>query len=211
MAHDLPAPATGADEATRVIEQRRFGQRTRFDLRRDDFEYTLVAGGSTRSWRMDYAGLSRDRESLVDRNTWWRNVGLLWVLIGAVVVVAGYLEQQTLRGSIWLWLGLGCLAVYQVRVIRYRIVPAERCNVLVIDDARADAILGELERRRARQLRERFDYLSPHEHPEQQRRRIEWLRQQGALDGNEASARLLQLDTMNAVRSLDRPAGHDDE
>jgi len=211
MTHDLSAPAAGAVEPPRVIEQRRFGQRTRFDLRDDDFEYTLVAGGNTRSWRMEYAGLSRDRESLVDRNLWWRNVGLLWALIGAVVVVAGYLEQQTVRGSIWLWLGLGCLAVYRVRVIRYLIVPAERCNIMVIDDARAAGILGELERRRARQLRQRFDYLSPHEHPEQQRRRIEWLRQQGALDGNEASARLLQLDTMNVVRSLDRPPARDDE
>src|SRR3546814_17766361 len=79
--------------------------------------------------------------------------------------------------------------LFRSRVIRYRIIPAERCNVVIIDDATGAEVIRELESRRATQLRQRFDYLAADEHPEHQRRRIEWLGKQGALDVNEEIGR----------------------
>ena len=208
--HPRRDPLSAADERDQVIEQKRFSSRTRFELRRDDFSYTLHADGNTRSYRMEYADLSRDRESLVERSSWWRNVGVIWMALGAIIAVAAYLENQTLRLPIWLWLGAACYAVYQFKVIRYRIIPAERCNVLIIEDARAGQIVDALEQRRAAQLRSRYDYLSAGEHPEQQRHRIRWLQAQGALDDNEVSARMLQLQAMESAQSQAR-LQHDGE
>ncbi len=197
-------PLDAADDQDRVIEQKRFSSRTRFEFGRDEFGYTLHADGSTRSYRLEYADLSRDRETLVERSSWWRNVGVIWMALGAILAVAAYAESQTLRLPIWLWLGAACYAVYHFKVIRYRIIPAERCNVLIIDDARAQEIVEELERRRGVQLRARYDYLSAAEHPEQQRHRIRWLQVQGALDENEVSARMLQLQAMESASTQSR-------
>lgn len=205
---DHAGPA--AVEARRFA-QKRFSSRTRFELGADEFEYELVADGNARSYRLEYAELSTHREAMTDRNSWWRNVGLIWMGLGLFISVSAYAENGSLRLPIWLWLGLICYGVYQFRVVRYRIIPAERCNVLIIDDAQADAIVAELERRRAAQLRARYDYLTADEHPEQQRQRIEWLRKQGALDANEASARLLQLDAMRSAHSLQLRAQDDEQ
>ena len=180
-----------------VLNQARFSAKTKFELRAEDFTYTLNADGNTRTYQVEYAQLSRDRESLVDRNTWLRNVGLLWVALGGVVTAISFIEAESPRISIWLWIGLACLAWFRLRSIRYVIVPAERCNVLIIDDATGADVLRELEQRRVAVLRRRFDYLSPDEHPENQRNRIQWLRKQGVLDEHEASARLLQLDAIS--------------
>lgn len=208
----VASPATGPDpEADRSIAQRRFSARTRFELRRDEFDYELSGGGTTRTFTLDYASLSRSRERLTDRNHWWRNVGLIWMALGGLLAVMHYVETQTLRVPIWIWLGAGCYAVYHFRVLRYRIIPAERCNVMIIEDGQADAIEAELGRRRARQLRERFDYITPNEHFEQQRNRIHWLQKQGVLDANEVSARLIQLQTLQSVHAGARRAQEDDD
>lgn len=197
----LPANVPGGADV-RVITQKRFSTRTRFELGESDFAYRLDNDGSSCTYRLEYVELSSDRETLVERNGWWRNVGLLWMLIGVFSAVVVYTGEHQLRLPIWLWLGIICYGVYQFRVIRYQIIPAERCNVVIIDDASGAEVIRELESRRATQLRQRFDYLAADEHPEHQRRRIEWLGKQGALDANEVSARLLQLDALAGAHAL---------
>ena len=194
-----------------VLQQKRFSSRTRFELGEDGFRYELKTDDATRSFRLDYAELSTDRESLTERQTWWRNVGLIWIAIGLFIAVSAFIEDKTVRLPIWLWLGAACYAWYQIRVVRYQIIPAERCNVLVIEDGSAYKIIAELERRRTAQLRQRYDYLTPHEHPQQQRQRIQWLQRQGALDANEVSARMLQLEAMEAAYAQARQAEEDDQ
>jgi hypothetical protein len=86
---------------------------------------------------------------------------------------------------------------------------------LALDDA-AQRIVGgkaqaQIDRRRAAQLRDRFDYLSPDESPEQQRHRVLWLQRQGSLDDHEVSARLLQIDLMAQSPSADPRQGERDE
>jgi hypothetical protein len=113
-----------------------------------------------------------------------------------------------------------CVPTYNERENVERLVAAVRRemdnagingHVLVIDDASAAAILAEIDRRRAAQLRDRFDYLSPDESPEQQRHRVLWLQRQGSLDDHEVSARLLQIDLMAQSPSADPRQGERDE
>jgi hypothetical protein len=152
-----------------------------------------------------------ERERFVERNTWWRNVGAIWVVLGAVLTSMDWAKTQVLGLSIWLPLGAGCLVWYAMRIRRFVVVASPRANVLVIDDASAAAILAEIDRRRAAQLRDRFDYLSPDESPEQQRHRVLWLQRQGSLDDHEVSARLLQIDLMAQSPSADPRQGERDE
>lgn len=196
------APVTLDATEARVLTQKRFSTRTRFELGPSDFSYRLDTDDSSRTYRMEYADLSADRETLIERNSWYRNVGLLWIVIGLFSAVATYLDKQQLSAPIWLWLGIFCYGVYHFRVIRYQIIPAERCNVVIIDDASGIEVIRELQARRSRQLRQRYDYLAVDEHPEQQRNRIEWLAKQGVLDVNEVSARLLQLAAMASAHVL---------
>jgi hypothetical protein len=191
----VPQPERPADASLRMT-QKRAGAKTFFDFGEDTLRYGLDDGSSSRTWTVEYAELSVEREHFVERSTWWRNVGALWVVIGAVSMAMSGSDAQELRLSIWLPLGVACLVVYARRIRAYIIVPSPRANVLVIDDAQAPDILAELDRRRAAQLRDRFDYLSPDESPEQQRHRVLWLQKQGSLDDHEVSARLLQIDLM---------------
>lgn len=214
MAVNSPQVPQGQNDsdsaAVKVMAQSRFGTSTEFTLREEDFTYRLKTSGSDRTFNVEYAEISLDRESLTERNPWWRNVGAIWALLGITLMGLRYSEAGVFQLSIWLPVGLLCLAVYYVRKLSFTILPAQRCNVLVIDDAKGSDIVAELERRRAAQLKDRFDFLNPEESPEQQRHRVLWLRRQGSLDDHEVSARMLQIDLM-AQSQPEPPRRHDDE
>lgn len=199
----VPQPEAPKQETPRMA-QKRAGAKTFFEFGDDALRYGLDDGSSSRTWTVEYADLSVEREHFVERNTWWRNVGAIWVVLGAVLTSMDWAKTQVLGLSIWLPLGAACLVWYALRIRRYVVVPTPRVNVLVIDDASAPPILAELDRRRAAQLRDRFDYLSPDESPEQQRHRVLWLQRQGSLDDHEVSARLLQIDLMAQNPSASR-------
>lgn len=193
-----------------VLEQKRFSTRTRFELGDEDFAYRLETGGSSRSCRIEYVELSADRETVIERDKWWRNVGILWVLIAVVSIALQSSGGQPVHIPIWLWLGLIAYVVYRFRVVRYQIIPSGRGNVVIIDDCSGARIIDLLLARRAKQLRKRYDYITFDEHPEQQRHRFQWLRQQGVLDDHEVSARLLQLDAILGAQRL-RHDEHDED
>lgn len=195
-----PQPESPPADIARLT-QKRAGAKTFFEFGDDALRYGLDDGSASRTWTIEYAELSVEREHFVERNVWWRNVGAIWVVLGAVLTAFDWARTQVLGLSIWLPLGAACLVYYALRIRRYIVVPSPRANVLVIDDASAPAVLAELDRRRAAQLRDRFDYLSPDESPEQQRHRVLWLQRQGSLDDHEVSARLLQIDLMAQSQS----------
>lgn len=194
----------------KVLAQRRFFSATRYTLGKEDFEYQLRTEGSVRTYRMEYSELSAERESLLDRNPWWRNVGVVLIAFGGLLAFTGASESVAPPPQIWLCLGALCMAVYRFSAIRFQIIPAERCSVLVIDDASGAEVLRELESRRATQLRARYDFISRSEHPDQQRSRFHWLSKQGVLDANELSARMLQLDAISSAYAQAREDRDDD-
>ena len=195
-------PEAPTSDVTRLTQQRA-GAKTFFEFGDESLRYGLDDGSASRTWTIEYAELSVEREHFVERSTWWRNVGGIWVVLGLVLTSMDWAKTQVFGLSIWLPLGAACLAWYAMRIRRFIVVPSPRTNVLVIDDVSAAGILAELDRRRAAQLRDRFDYLSPDESPEQQRHRVLWLQRQGSLDDHEVSARLLQIDLMAQSPSAD--------
>lgn len=190
-----PQPDLPKSDTTRLT-QKRAGAKTFFEFGEESLRYGLDDGNASRTWTIEYAELAVEREHFVERNTSWRNVGVIWMVVGLVLTSMDWSNMKVLGISIWLPLGAACLGWYALRIRRYIVVPSPRVNVLVVDDASSAAILAEIDRRRAAQLRDRFDYLSPDESPEQQRHRVLWLQRQGSLDDHEVSARLLQIDLM---------------
>ena len=203
-------PEPPKPEALR-LDQKRAGAKTFFEFGEESLRYGLDDGNASRTWTIEYAELAVERERFVERNTWWRNVGAIWVGLGLVLTSMDWANTQVLGLSIWLPLGVACLVWYALRIRRFVVVPSPRANVLVIDDDSAPGILAEIDRRRATQLRDRFDYLSPDESPEQQRHRVLWLQRQGSLDDHEVSARLLQIDLMAQSPSAEPRQGERDE
>lgn len=189
------------------IKQRRHSNRIRFVFGDDELQYAWEDGSGGRSFSVSYTDISRDRQALTERNAWLRNVGLLWLALGAVTTAMAWLGRNEFVPSIWLLLGAGCYGVYHLRSTRFTIVPTDKGNVLVIDGDEGRRILAEIESRRAAQFRRDYDFMPEGDSPEQLRGRFKWLHKEGALDDEELRQRLAVVEANDPARAVaDVPA-----
>lgn len=172
------------------IKQAKNSNRIQYDFGEQELKYTVQDTSGSRSFSVPYTDISRDRQSFEERNQWLGNVGLLWLALGVVMTGMTWFNDQVLRMSFWLWIGAGCYAVYWFRRTRFTIVPSDKGNLLVIDDADGPRILEEIQTRRAAQLRAEYDFMPEGDTPAQQRKRLEWLHREGALSDGELAERL---------------------
>jgi len=132
------------------IRQQKNSNKIRFAFGEEALDYSLEDGSGSRSYSVSYTDISRDRQTLVERNKWLGNVGLLWLVLGAGLTAFSFVGEGKPTVSIWLWVGAACYAAYRLRTTRFTIVPSDKGNLFVIDDADGQPILDEIASRRAR-------------------------------------------------------------
>ena len=93
-----------------------------------------------------------------------------------------------------MWVGAACYLIYRLRVTEYTVIPTQKGSVLVIKADGSARILTEIDRRRAAQLREWYDFADAGEDPEQARRRYRFLHREGALSEDELAERMSRLE-----------------
>lgn len=182
------------------IRQQKHSNKIRFVFGEDALDYSLEDSSGSRSYSVPYTDISRDRQTLVERNQWLGNVGLLWLLLGGGLTAFSFMGDEGPRVSIWFWIGAACYAAYRYRTTRFTIVPTDKGNLCVIDDADGQRVLSEIQSRRARQFCIEYDFMPEGDSPEQLRGRFKWLHKEGALSDDELRQRMAAVDTMEAGR-----------
>ena len=182
------------------VRQKRNSNRITYVLGDEELQYSLQDSTGSRSFSVPYVDISRDRQSLVERNAWLRNAGLLWLALGAVITAAAWFGNGAFKPSIWLLLGAGCYAAYRLRSTPFTILPTDKGNLLVIDDEEGRRLIAEIEARRARQFREQYDFVPEGDSTEQLRQRARWLHREGALSDEELAQRRQLLEASDPSR-----------
>lgn len=175
------------------IKQSRNSNRTRYEFGADRLHYQLQDTSGSRSFSVAYTDISRDRQTLEERNQWMRNAGILWLALGAAVTAANWIGGKGGMPSIWLLLGAACVLAWRFRTTRFTVVPTDAGNMFVIDDKDGELILKEMETRRARQFRDEYDFMPESETAEQHRNRFKWLHREGVLTEEELTQRLTMV------------------
>lgn len=130
------SPAGGAHRRSRKhlrglqmeISQRRNANRIRFTFGEASLQYQQQDGSGSRSFSVDYVDISRDRQTLVERNDWLRNVGLLWLAIGAVMTAINWIGGNWGMPNFWIFIGAGCYAFYHFRSTPFTILPTPKAT-----------------------------------------------------------------------------------
>jgi hypothetical protein len=173
------------------ISQKRGAASTRYVFHDDRVEYAFKDSSVGRTFSVPYTDISRDRETLVERKVWFRNVGFFWLVLGILLLVASWSTGKLGGGVLWTVLGAACVAIYYGYATKYRIIPSDKGNLLILDhDDSADRIEGEIVQRRAAQFRGEYDFFPEGDSPQQLRNRFNWLHREGALSDEELQSRL---------------------
>lgn len=187
------------------IKQKRLSHHTDYVFEDEGLRYAWRHPSGSRSFTVAYPEISRERQTLVERNAWLRNAGWFWLALGAVLTGVRFMGGHDLVPSIWLPIGIACLLAYRWRTIGFTVVPTGQGNLLVIQDANGERILREIETRRAGRLRREYDFFPEGEDAEQLRRRFRWLHAEGVLSEEELAQRLHKIDATDpAVQAVNR-------
>ena len=170
------------------VQQRHGATRLRYRLDTDSVEYRVEDSSGSRTFNVAYTELSRDRQELLERNEWFRNAGMLWMLIGVVFTALSFGGERPAI-SLWFWIGLLCYLIFRLRTTRYTIIPSDKGNLLVIHNSDHDRIVKELEMRRADQFRREYDFVPDGDEPDNYRKRLDWLKREGALSDEDVEKR----------------------
>ena len=81
------------------LNQRKFYNRTRFVFGDDDVKYTVKDKNGSVSLAVNYGALPLESSVLQEKNSWYRHIGFLWVLIGIIQMVAGFNKTGTFELS----------------------------------------------------------------------------------------------------------------
>lgn len=176
------------------ISQKRGGASTRYVFHNDRVEYAFKDSSISRNFSVPYTDISRDRQGLTERNVWFRNVGYFWLGLGLLLLVVSWQQGEIGHGALWAVLGAACLAAYYGYPTRYRIIPSDKGNLLILDhDESAGRIESEIVERRAAQFRGEYDFFPDGDNPQQLRNRFNWLHREGALSDEELQERLARI------------------
>src|SRR3546814_18775873 len=77
---------------------------------------------------------------------------LLWLLLGAGLTLFSFTGDAGPNVPVWLWVGAACYAAYRYRITRFTLVPTDKPNLCVIDDATAQPLLEQIESHHALQF-----------------------------------------------------------
>ena len=127
------------------LTQKKSSNQTIFEFGEDKLKYSLKGTSGKKIFSTDYGSISdEDFDEFEEKNEWFRNVGILWVLIGVFQIANRLMESGSFSGSMWLTLGIICLITYRYKTTSYTIVDAETGRIFIIKDAQHSKILDEI-------------------------------------------------------------------
>ncbi len=183
------------------FRQKKLSNSIAFELGEDTFNYAFRDSSGAADVDFNYADMPEKSSERIERQDWWRNVGLIWVVVGLVQAGSALMSDAGLQAiPFWLLLGAACLGWYYYSTVRYSVLAFDGGRVYVIRDAQHDAILAELTRRKHAQLRAWYSEIDSRNEPEKEIQKFRWLHKRGALTESEVQAKisLLQLPLLSA-------------
>ncbi len=192
------------------FRQQRLSNRIEFALGDDTFNYAFRDSSGSADVDLNYADMPEKSSERIERQDWWRNVGLLWMVIGAVQAGTALMSETGLKAMpLWLLLGAGCLAWYHLSTVKCSVLAYEGGRVYVIRDQQHDGILAELTRRKHAQLRAWYGEIDSSNATEKEIQKFHWLHKRGALSEREVQAKisLLQVPLLGSDGEIEDGGG----
>ncbi len=171
-----------------VLEQKRGQEEYRVELEDAQFAYSSNMRGSEGSASVPYELLCRRTTDYHRSNLFFRNAAIYFGILVVVTVAFGFLVGLDPRVAVlWALIGGACYAAYRLTGVRYEVFPLADGRVfrLLWGRPTREEYLGfrsTLFARRDAYLRDRYARIDIDRPAPLERRRIEWLREEGVID-----------------------------
>ncbi len=176
-----------------TITQKKASNTATFVFHEDELHYTIKEPAGTSSFKIEYEDFPDESSELEERRVWFRNVGVLWIIIGAIQIYFQISDHGRLGLPFWFLLGLGCIAYYWLSATKFTVFDTARGRLFVIADKKQSTVLMEIRSRRASQLKRRYAKILNARDPEREAARLNWLLQRKIISQDEFDSLMIDL------------------
>lgn len=176
-----------------TITQQRASHRATFSFEDEGLRYSIKDPSGATSFFVSYEEIPNEHVDIEERRVWFKNVGLLWVIIGIVQVGLRIAENGKIGVPFWLLLGIGCIGYYYYSSTKFLGFDTPRGRVFVIDDNKKDPILGEFVSRRNAQLKRRYARVIDASQPDREATRFNFLLHEKIITQDEFDELMVEL------------------
>lgn len=192
------------------IKQKRFSHSSLFEFRNDDLKFTGKDESGAYSFSLKYASIPSDSSELIERNGWFRNVGILWVLIGVLQIALHYRDSGGFGGGFWFLAGIICLTLYATAKNKYTVFTTDKGRIYILKDKQHDDIINEISSRRKGQLLSWYGELNYSNDPNAELEKFRWLMHEGAIGEVEYTRILAKLTNYHQRNALESAPSHNE-
>lgn len=157
------------------IEQKKHGTKIEFDFNDDFLGYKIKDTSGSNSINIRYEDITNNISEFEEKNQWYRNVGLVWFMLGLIGLVI-YKER-----SIWLYLGVIFFGLYYFFQISYSRIDAISHNLLIIKNDKHDEIMKEIFNYRNNYLKSEYGKIDEKNDKKNELNKFKWLKNLGVI------------------------------
>jgi hypothetical protein len=162
-------------EENMEIKQKKFSNKTNFSFGRSQLKYNIEDNSASTTFSIDYSDIPFEFDEFEEKNQWFRNAGLLWILIGAIQGGLNILEHGRIGGFFWLFIGLICMAIFYYAKTKYSIFNTEKGRIFVIQNKQYEKIMSTIINRRKTHLKELYGEINLGRNPNDEISKFQWL------------------------------------
>ncbi len=161
--------------------QKKNGNTCDFTFNKNSLAYAFKDKCTEFSFDVDYDDVPFDFIKIKEKNQWFRNAGVLWLIIG------GFLSfpEEGFRLSFWFLIGVGCLVYYFVKQAQLVAFDTPKGRLLIVEDKNSADILSQISERRKNQIRDRYGALNFNNEPNVELDRFQWMQDKGIITQEE--------------------------
>lgn len=186
------------------FEQKKRTVRFTFKFLEDKILYSTDFAGSVSNYKINYTSITNSKSTVIDKNEWYRNVGVLWLLIGLIVEVLPALAGNS-QGFLWTFLGSMMLGVYRYNFISYSKFDSHPANLLIIKDKDHDEIYDAILEKRNKFVMSQYGAIDEKNDPTQEKERFRYLLEEEIITPELFEDRMKELDKRAKRNKLRSP------
>lgn len=187
-----------------IVQQTKFGNQHTFEFHENEVNFAFKDKSGSGDVDIDYVLIPEKTSIQIERNEWLRNVGALWLLIGAFQVTFALLNDKPLSGTgFWVLVGSVCLAAYKWRQVKYTVFRTDQGSLFVLDDKNHDEILKELVSRKRNRLLQLYGEVDPSNDAAQEAEKFRWLHKRGVISDDVLSSRIAEIQRIGTGKEAD--------
>lgn len=182
--------------------QKKKSNKHTFTFHEDYFNFAYEDKSGSGDSDINYADFPQKSSVQIEQNEWLRNVGYLWIALGAFQIAYAIYSEASLSGKgFWILIGAACVIWAYFSRVKYTVFRTERGSIFVIQNKNHDQIIHELNERKKLQLLRWYGEVNPENDIENEIKKFKWLLEQGIISKEESEKKIAQAEFLKKDNS----------